>query len=813
MQTFLQDFRFSLRQLRKKLGFTFTAVISLALGIGATTAVFSVVYAVLMNPYPYANPDRMVHMRLSDKSQQGMGFGLTGAQWQQIRKSPVVEDAFMEDDWSLTVTGHDLPEDVQGVYLSSNAFNFFGVPPALGRGLIPSDAIDGQEPQPVAVLSYKFWRRHFNSDPAVLGKTLQLVRKNYTIVGVAASRFTWGDGDVYLPQKVTQDPTKAFYVGIRLKPGVTHEAANAALQPLIEQFAKETPKHFPTSHFQFHVVGLNEQFVHELGGTLSLLFSAVALLLAIGCGNVSILLLARGTARQHEMAIRTAIGASRGRIIRQLLTEALLLSLTGAALGVLLAYRALAIIIALLPKYSFPHEAAIQINLPVLAFSVGLALFTGILFGLWPALQLSRPEVSQVMQSSTRKIVGMVRGNTTHGVLTGAQVALTLVMLAGAGAAMEGFLRLIHTPLGYDPHKVMSVGIPVHDGAYPTWEARKAYFEQLRNRASTVPGVSMAAISSNATPPSNGWQTAIEILGQLPRDEQKVRVNFVSPGYFPLLRIPLAQGRIWDESENHNAAHVAVINQTMARLYFPAGDAIGHSLKVPDMKDEPPYTEAAPGAPGSWLQIVGVIADKRDDGLRNPILPEIFVPYTLSMRVWTQILVRSEVPPLSLLHAIGVQVNTIDPDQQVNGQVEDLDHWITGQQEYEQEHLVAWLFGSFALLALALAAVGLYSVVSYSVAQRTNEFGIRTALGAQRTHVLRIVFSSTVVSVGSGIVVGMLLTLALSRVLSQWAQGSSRDPLVLLAVTFLLSLVAVIACSAPARRAVKVDPMTALRYE
>jgi putative ABC transport system permease protein len=812
MQTLLQDFRFSLRQLRRKLGFTFTAVISLALGIGATTAVFSVVYAVLMNPYPYANSDRMVHMRLSDKSDREMGFGLTGGQWQQIRKSPVVEDAFMENDWSLTVTGHDLPEDVQGVYLTSNAFNFFGVPPALGRGLIPSDAVDGQEPQPVAVLSYKFWRRHFNSDPAVLGKTLQLVRKNYTIVGVAAPRFTWGDGEVYLPQKVTQDLTKAFYVGIRLKPGVTHEAANAALQPLIEQFAKETPKHFPTNHFQFHVVGLNEQFVRELGGTLSLLFSAVALLLAIGCGNVSILLLARGTARQHEMAIRTAIGASRGRIIRQLLTEALLLSLTGAALGVLLAYRVLAVIIMLLPKYSFPHEAAIQINLPVLAFSVCIALLTGILFGLWPALQLSRPEVSQVMQSSTRKIVGMVRGNTTHGVLTSAQVALTLVMLAGAGAAMEGFLRLIHTPLGYDPHNVMSVGIPVHDGAYPTWEARKAYFEQLRNRASTVPGVTMAAISTNATPPSNGWQTNIEILGQLARDEQKVRVNFVSPGYFPILRIPLAQGRIWDESENHNAAHVAVINQTMARLYFPAGDAIGHSLKVPEMKDEPPYTTTASGA-DTWLQIVGIMADKRDDGLRNPILPEIFVPYTLSMRVWTQILVRSEVSPLSLLHAIGVQVNSIDAEQQINGQVEDLDHWITGQQEYEQEHLVAWLFGSFALLALALAAVGLYSVVSYSVAQRTNEFGIRIALGAQRAHVLRIVFSSTVVSVGGGIVVGMLLTLALSRVLSQWAQGSSRDPLVLLAVTFLLSLVAVIACSAPARRAVKVDPMTALRYE
>jgi len=388
MQTLLQDIRFSLRQLFKSPGFSLTAVLSLALGIGATTAVFSVVYAILMNPYPYAASDRMIHMRLLDDSQQPRGFGLTGAQWQQIRKSPVVEDAFMEDDWSLTVTGKDLPEDVQGVYFSSNGFTFMGVPPALGRGLIPSDAIDGQEPQPVVVLSYKFWQRHFNGDPSVLGQNLQLVRKNYTVVGVAGPRFTWGDGDVYLPQKVTQDPVKAFYVGVRLKPGVTHEAANAALQPLIQQFAKETPKHFPSDHFRLSVVGLNEQFVHDLGGTLYLLFSAVALLLAIGCGNVSILLLARGTARQHEFAVRTAIGASRGRIIRQLLTESLLLSLTGAALGVLLAYRALALIVELLPKYSFPHEASIQINLPVLAFSVGVALLTGILFGLWPALQL-----------------------------------------------------------------------------------------------------------------------------------------------------------------------------------------------------------------------------------------------------------------------------------------------------------------------------------------------------------------------------------------------------------------------------------------
>lgn len=812
MQNLLQDVRFSLRQLVKNPGFSLTAIISLALGIGATTAVFSVVHAILMDPYPYAASDRMVHMRLFNNPEQQSGFGLTGGQWQEIRKASVVEDAFMTNDWSLTVTGHDLPEDVQGVYMSSNGFVFMGVPTALGRGLLPSDAIDGQEPQPVVVLGYKFWQRHFNADRGVVGQTIQLMHKNYTIVGVAAERFTWDDGDVYLPLKLTQDLNKAYYVGLRLKPGVTHAMAEGALAPLIEQFAKETPKHFPTEHLRFHVVGLNDNFVHDLGGTLYLLFSAVALLLAIGCGNVSILLLARGTARQHEMAVRTAIGASRSRIIRQLLTESLLLSLSGAVLGVLLAYRTLAIIVALLPKYSFPHEASIHINLPVLVFSVALAILTGVLFGLWPALQLSRPEVSQVMQRSTRKIAGVVHGRKTHGLLIATQAALTLLLLAGAGAAMQGFVHLLHTPLGYDPHNVMSVGIPVHDGTYPTLKARQAYFEELHRRAGAVPGVTMTAISSNATPPSNGWGTGIEILGRTQRESDRVRINLVSPGYFSLLKIPLAQGRIWDETENHNAAHVAVINQTMAKLYFPSGDAIGHSLKVPDMKDEPPYRLAVPGS-DSWLQIVGVIVDKRDDGLRNPVLPEVFVPYTMTMGMWTQILVRSDSNPLRLLHAIGVQVNSVDAEQQINGQVQDLEHWISSQQEYEQEQLVAWLFGAFALLALALAAVGLYSVVSYSVAQRTNEFGIRIALGAQRGHVLQIVFTSILGSVGSGIMLGVVLTLALNKVLAKWAEGSSRDPLILLAVTVLLGVVAMIACSLPAKRAVGVDPITALRYE
>jgi predicted permease len=812
MRTILQDLRYTVRQLIKLPGFTLTAVISLALGIGATTAVFSVVYAILFDPYPYAAPDRMIHMRLVQPKGDLNGFGVTGSQWQELRKSPVVEDTFLEDDWSLTVTGSDFPEDAQGVYLSSNAFNFFGVPAAYGRGLQPSDAIDGQDPQPVVVLGYKFWTRHFNADPAVIGKTMQLVRKNYTIVGVAGSRFTWGDADVYLPLKITGDQVKSFYAGIRLKPGITHAQADAALGPLLQQFAKETPKHFPPEHSRLHVVGLNEDFVKQLGGTLYLLFGSVALLLLIGCGNVSILLLARATARNHEFAVRSAIGASRTRIIRQLLTESLVLSLTGAGLGLVLAYRTVAVIVANLPEFSFPHEAAIQINLPVLIFSIVVAVGTGIIFGLSPAWQLSRPEVSQVMQSSTRKTTTGVSGRHTHNALIAGQIALTLLMLAGAGAAIEGFLKVAHTPLGYDPHNIMSVGIPIHDGTYKTWPERAAYFEQLHDKVAEVPGVTVTAISSNATPPDNGFNTKFEILGKPAAEDQTFRFNLVSREYFPALRIPLVHGRIWDQAESHRGALVMVVNQTFVKRYFPNGDALGHSVKVPQLVAEPPYFLTAPGSDG-YLLIVGVVADKLDDGLSKPIQPEVFVPYTLAMNMFTQILVRSQVPPLSLLHAIRTKVNTIDHDQQTNGDVRDLEHWITRLPEYARGQLVSWLFGAFAALALALAAVGLFSVVSYTVVQRTNEFGIRLALGARRGHVLRIVFNSTVVSVGSGILAGVILTLAMNKVMASWAAESSRDPLLLFAASCVLSLVATFACALPAWRASGIDPMKAIRYE
>ena len=812
MRTFVQDLRYGLRQLKKSPGFTATAILSLALGIGATTAVFSVVYAVLMDPYPYANSDRMVHLIAKTKTGQDSWLYLTGPQFQQYRQAHAIQSVAVQDDWNLTTTGSDLPEDVQAIYFTGNAFNHFGVPVALGRGLIPADAPEGQDPQPVAVLSYKFWQRHYNGDREVVGKTIQLVHKNYTIVGVAAPRFAWGDADVYLPLKLTADSGRQYAVSTLLKAGVSHATADAEFQSLMEQFAKDTPAHFPEKPFRVKVQGLNERFVKELGSTLILLLGAVALLLAIGCGNVSILLLARGTVREHEFAVRAAVGASRIRILRQLLTESLALALAGAALGVLLAYRTVAFIVTLLPQFSFPHEAAIKINLPVLCFSVALAIFTGVFFGLSPALQLSRSEVAQVMQASTRKVIGGVRGKRVHNALIAGQIALTLLLLATAGAAIQGFFRLNRMSLGYNPHNVMSVGIPVHDNTYVTWEKRSAYFEQLLQKVASTPQVTMAAISSNATPPSNGWNQKFEVMGVSAISEEQGRLNMVSPEYFPVLEIPLVAGRIWDKAQSARGAKVAVINQTLATQVFPKGDAIGQHIRLPNLIAEPPIQQAIPGV-SDWLEIVGVVADARDDGIGKPIKPGIYVPFTLYMAPWTQVLVRTQVPPLSILHDVRRQIQSVDADQQAEGHVRSLEDWIKNQQEWAQQHLVSLMFGAFAGIALVLAAVGLYSVVSYSVAQRTNEFGIRIALGATPKDVLRIVFSSTSLSVGAGLLAGIVLSLGLNRVVSQWVEGSSIHAVVLLGVTLLLVSVAATACLVPALRASSVDPMKALRYD
>ena len=820
MHTLLQDLRYSARQLIKSPGFTLTAVISLALGIGAATAVFSVVYAVLMHPYPYPAADRIVRLTVDSVAGSGDPVLLNGAEIQILRQSPVVESVLASDNSALMLTGQDLPETVHAASLISNNFQDLGVPPILGRGLWPSDAVDGHEPRPVAVLSYRFWRRHYLSNPDVVGRNLQLDHRNYEIVGVAAPRFTWGDADVYLPLKPMREPGRTVMINLLLRPGVGRASAGAALQPLVEQFARYMPQDFPDV-FRVRVEGLNDWVLRSMGGTLYLVFAAVMLLLAIGCANVSILLLARGTARQHELAVRTAIGAGRMRIIRQLLTDSLLLAAIGAVLGVLTSYGALALIRNLLPQNTFPSEAVIRINLPVLFFSVVVALGTGVLFGLWPALQLSRTHIGEIMQSGARRLAGSVRGRKAHSMLITAQVALTLLLLAAAGSSMKGFAQLIHQPLGYDPHNVMSIAIPLRASSYGTWPARAAYFEQLREKVAETPGVITAAISTDATPPRNGWTMGFEVLGKPmapgagavfdSSGSEIGSVNLISPEYFAALRIPVLQGRIWSDAENNKGAHVAVINRTLAQRYFPNGDAIGHSLRSGGLEGNPATVLSPPNIGATWFQIVGIVGDARNDGLRSAPRPSVYVPYTFSMGEGTEILVRSEVPPLTLQHAVREQLRAINPDQ-ISGAY-DLETHLTDEPEWQQEHLAAWIFGIFAWLALALGAVGLHSVVSYTVAQRTNEFGIRTALGAQRGDLLRMVFRSAFESLGVGIVAGVALSLALGQIVAKWAQGNPRDPVILVAGAILLGLVSGLACAIPARRASKVDPMIALRSE
>ena len=812
MASFTSDLRYATRELRRRPGFALTAVLSLALGIGATSAVFSVIYGVLIDPFPYVGADRMMQLSLQDTQGRLRYPGMSAAQLDQLRDVPVVESVVGEDGWNLTTTDGDIPEDVVASYVTPNHPGHWGVTPLMGRWLVPSDAPPGGEAERVTVLGYAFWQRYFLGDPNIVGKTIQLVRKNYTIVGVMPPRFKWRDpAEIYMPLAVKYQPNVYYGVNLKIRKGETIAQANSALLPLMQRFAKEAPERYPTDAFRVNLRSIIDMYARPMGPRLYLLFGAVVSLLLIGCANVSILLLVRGAHRQQELAVRAAIGAGRTRIARQLLTESLVVAAAGAGLGLLIAWKGLDLMKAWIPTNSFASESVIRMNVPVLLFSIALAVLTAVVFGMWPALQLSRPDTARVMQASSRRVMGSAQGKRTHRAMVALQVALTMLMLTAAGAAAKGFLKMANADLGYDPGRTMSLPIPVHEGTYQTWAERSEYFEKLRAAVAAMPQVEMAAISTNATPPSNGGDTRIDIFGVSSLEKPIVRTNFISPEYFPLLHIPVAQGRLWTQDEVRRGAALAIINQTMARMYWPKGDALGRQVRFGAIKDELPYSPMAVGADG-WMEIVGVVADARNDGLRNPIKPSLYVPYTVKERMFTQILARTRVPPLSVLRDVRAQIARVDHDQQVM-RVRDLEQWITDAPEYAQMRLVANLFGIFSGLALALAAIGLYSVVSYGVATRTNEFGIRMALGAKAGDVVRMVLASTSWNVAIGLAAGVGLCLVLDRLASEWLAESSRDPAIIAGVTVVLLGVAAVACVAPARRAASIDPMEAVRHE
>jgi len=813
------DLRHGLRALRRNPGFAVVAVFSLALGIGATTAMFSLIYAILLHPFPYVGADRIMNPHAISEQHPDVfqWFTLSKAQCDDLRLAAPVDSVLGFTSGHLEITNDGLPEDISGVYLTENADTFFGVRPLFGRMIEPFDA-----DHPVVVLNYRFWQRRFAGDPHVIGRTLEMDHDSYTIVGVMPRSFAFFDksvGDVYLPaslmRAVANGPAPSFLPWIKLRPHVTVAAANAALEPIVFEMATH---HSRVSGWHLGLQPIIVPYQQKTGRTLRLLLAGVVLLLIIGCANCSILLLARGRTRQHELAIRSAIGASRWRIVRQLLVEALVISCTGAVVGVAASYWLARFPLSLSPD-SFPAESVIRINASVLAFSVGLALLCGILFGLAPALRLSRNDPARSLPGRQAGVVAAPRKHRWS-VLIAAQVALTLLLMATAGTAIHSFLELMQMPLGYDPANVMELAMGLHFHDTAQWrriqsrEARTAYIEQIREKIASAPGILTVAVGTDATPPYSDpvdTDSSFNIDGTRDHEQSQARVMLVDQQYFAALHIPLLQGRIWNTDENTRGDFIAVVNRAFATRYLSSSNALGRQLRIAGLPLQDHFT-ASSAQSTAWRQIIGVVGDARNDGVDRPVVPAIYLPYTTVMRQYVQFFVRTQGDPLTYLHSIRAAVASVASDQQISNGAFTLNEAIERDAQYSRQRLFSILFGVFSAMALGLALVGIFSLVAYSVAQRTTEFGVRLALGAPRTHVLWIAVRIALVSAAAGMVIGLALDSFLGVVLAHWMQSAFAAGSLLAAAT-LLALGAFLACLLPARHAIAVPPAESLRYE
>jgi predicted permease len=805
------DLRYASRQLLKSPLFALVSLLSLALGIGASSAVFSVIYGVLLHPFPYKGADRMVSFQVADKTGHHGADNyllLNSKQFQDFQKADVLDGAIAGDNWDMAATGNEIPEAVHTGKLSANAFQYFGVPPILGRGFALSDGPFGQEPQRVVILSYHFWQSHFGGETAALDKLLQLDHEDYKIIGVAPPSFTWFRSDVYVPLRLMNDPDRISTIDARLKPGITLKAAEARLQPLIESFAKETPKHFPPN-VKLQVTRLNAEAELRFQGTLTVLFVAVTLLLAVGCANVSILLLSRASARQHELAVRAALGASHKRVVKQLFTEALLLAGLGCLFGVALAYAGIPLILQWLPENSFPNRAAIQVNGPVLCFSVLAAALASIAFGLWPSFQSSRPDISKAMRENTKRAGGSLKGQRLHTILIAAQVALTVLLLAGAGASIRTFLQLYQSHLGFDPRHLLTATLQFPDGSYLQIDERQNFEELVRLKISQIPGVTACAISSG-TPPQAHFARQLEIFDQPTAHGRAVYTNPVSRELFETLKIPILRGQVWSEQDDRRGAHVVLVNEVFARRYWPNENVIGRKLRLPNFKAFTSWMLARPNS-DDWLEVRGVVGNTPNDGLSRPVGPAVYLPYSLVQGDSLGLVIRTQGSPLALAEAVRRAVHTANAAQPVN-EIHTAEQ-ILANEGWATEQFIAQLFLLFAALALTLAAIGIYSVISFAVTQRYQELGIRMALGAQRINVVKLVLRSASRAVATGLAAGFTLCVLSNGALKHWTRGSMLDPRVILFVAVLLFLVMTVASAGPAWRAATVDPMSALRHD
>ena len=813
----MNNLKFAFRQLFKNPGFTTIAVLTLALGIGATTALFSVVYGVLISPYPYAKPGEIwaPGLRTANSNQRMRPY--RPDEFREMAKLPVFSDVMATGPARALLTGEFAPETISGIRVSGNAFQFLGVPPLFGRTILPTDIQPSGEPESVTVLSFERWQKLFGTDTNILGKTLRLDDQIYTIVGVMPPRFGWWTDDgVWLPMGVdSRDGRKVFPIA-RLKPGVSAAAAREQLHALQVDLAKINPGGFPKEEFQTTLT--NYLDMTQASGTmqhsLQLLFGAVGFLLLIACANVANLQLAKATSRAREMAIRLSVGAGRAQLIRQLLTESLLLSVLGGLFGLLFAFWITNLITRLIPGGNIPNESRIEINSYVLVFSFLISVVTGILFGLVPALQSSRPNLVNSLKDQSSGS-GVSAGARTRAALVVAEVALSMVLLVSAGLTVRSFVAMQQVELGFRTDRVMVMDLPLPPKRYPSLEQRNQFARELLERVQALPGVDAATVGNGGLP-FGTVQLNYVIEGHDDSQQRDITVNLVAADYLRTLRIPLKRGRMLSEQEVNAAQPLGVINDTAAKLWPGGEDPIGRRVRIDQLVQPPGSQVRIPTNASPYITIVGVVGDTvdtQDGGLQTKPGPAVLVPYTLLRPLGFSLAVRTKGGPKHLANAIRAQVREMDKEQPVNGPTtfEEILSSVVAQPRFTM-----LLFSLFAGLGLALAMAGIYSVLSYSVSKRTREIGVRIALGAQRRDVLRLVLKSGIGLVGFGVVLGLVASLAAARLLTSQIglfQVNSTDPVSFLGVMVLLGLVATAACLLPARRAAKVDPMEALRYE
>jgi putative ABC transport system permease protein len=804
-----QDVRFGARVLFKSPGFTIIAAVALALGVGATTAIFSVMNAVLWRPLPFPEADRLV-MIWMDNRRLSMR--------EDIHSYPSFEDyrtqnttfagiaAFTTQGFNLTGAGE--PERVIGAAATASFFDVMGTPPAQGRPFTREEEEPGRDT--TAVISHGLWQRRFGGDPKAVGQTLSLNGATRTIVGVMPADFAFPSKEVELwvplspPQEAKQE-RRSFWLSMigRMKPGVPFEQARAELGGIAARLEQQYPD--ALGGYGVNPVPLHTQVVGSVRPALWVLLGAVAFVLLIACANVANLVLARAASREREIAVRAALGAARSRIVRQLLTESVLLALVGGGAGALIAVWGLEVLKSLAPADT-PRLEQIGVDARVFLFALGVSCLTALIFGLVPALQSSRPDLNETLKEGGRSSTAGVRGRRLRNWLVVSEIALTLVLLVGAGLLLKSFVRLQQVNLGFNPERLLTARTQLPRSKYPADQREKviAFYEQLTERLQNSPGVeAVGAVGTmllSNTP--NSTTFTIEGRPNPPASERvEVPLDAVTPNFFQVVGAQLLRGRYFDARDRRGAPSAVIVNETFVRRFFPAEDPLGRRILYGDPT----------GQNDNWRTIVGVVADMKRTDFNSEIRPETFLPHAQSPAASMMLVVRAAGDPASLAGTVRSQARALDPDQPVYG-VMTMDEQLAERRAQRRFNML--LLALFAGLALVLAAVGLYGVMAYTVTQRTHELGVRMALGARAADVFKLVVGRGMMLAAAGVGIGLLGALALTRLMEGLLFGvSATDPLTYAAVSALLALVALAGCLVPAQRAMKVDPMVALRYE